>query len=204
MAITKKKNGKFKVRVYIGRDRLTGKQAYKSVTADSMREAKLKEAQIVTEIDNGDIAPTWTADIIQESYTFDEAYEEWFELYSQQGLTDATVTKTKQYFNLYLLKTELFGGLYFERMTRKDIQERVNKFIPKLASSKKVLTYANQVFKYAVDSEHIKCDENPLDHIRMVKPPKPKKREVKYYDERQAHWINHWTCVLKMILKLKR
>lgn len=42
MTITQKNNGKYKVRVYIGTDPITGKQSYKSATANSMKEAKLE------------------------------------------------------------------------------------------------------------------------------------------------------------------
>ncbi|MFL1695474.1 tyrosine-type recombinase/integrase [Weissella kandleri] len=46
-----------------------------------------------------------------------------------------------------------------------------------------VLQYASQIFKYTVDSEHILCDSNPLEHIRLVKSAK---RDVCFYNEHQA------------------
>ncbi|MFV8083294.1 hypothetical protein ACNQ2Q_26390, partial [Enterobacter cloacae complex sp.6701430] len=67
-----------------------------------------------------------------------------------------------------------------------DIQKRVNKFIPTLVSSKTILSYAKQIFKYAVASEHINCDKNYLELVRMVKPKKAPKRETRYYTEEQA------------------
>lgn len=186
MAITKKKNGKYQVRVYVGYDKLTGKRKTKYATCETAREARLKEAQLITDVETGELVADWEKHKEPRHLTFDEAYEEWFEIYKQQGLAQSTIDKTEQYFKLHLLKTELFGGMYLERMTRKDIQDRVNKFIPTLVQSKKILRYASQVFKYAVDSDYIICDENPLEHIRTVKPKTVKQRTVKYYDEYQA------------------
>lgn len=186
MTITQKKNGKYKVRVYVGYDSLTGKQSYKSATVATLKEAKLKEAQLSVQIGTGELVPTWEQDKPLEHYTFDMAYEEWFEVYRQQGLAKSTVDKTEQVFRLHFLKPDLFGGMYLERMNNKDIQERVNKFLVSMSSSRKLLSYASKVFKYAVTSDHIICDRNPLESIQMVKPKKAPKREIRYYMESQA------------------
>ncbi|MBM7616604.1 integrase [Weissella uvarum] len=186
MAITKKKNGKYQVRVYVGYDHITGKRKTKYATCETMREARLKEAQLITDVETGELVPEWDKPKVQQHYTFDEAFEEWFDIYKQQGFTQSTVDKTEQYFKLHLLQPELFGGMYLERMTRKEVQDRVNVFLAKYVTATKMLGYASQVFKYAVDSEHIKCDENPLDHIRKVRPKKAQTRKVKYYNEGQA------------------
>ncbi|MCW0953763.1 site-specific integrase, partial [Weissella ceti] len=114
------------------------------------------------------------------------AYGEWFEIYKQQDVTQSTIERVEYYFNKYLLDPELFGGLYFERMTVLDIQRRVNKFIPKYVTSKAILSYAKQIFKYAMASEHIVCEKNYLDLVRMVKPKKATKRAVRYYTETQS------------------
>lgn len=186
MTITQKKNGKYKVRVYVGYDHLTGKQSYKTATVDTMKEAKLKEAQLAVQVGTGELVPTWEQDKPLEHYTFDMAYEEWFEVYRQQDITQATIEQVERFFKAYLLKPDLFGGLYFERMTVLDIQKRVNKFIPTLSSSKRMLSYAKQVFRYAMASEHIDCDKNYLELVRMVKPKKAPKRETRYYTEEQS------------------
>lgn len=186
MTITQKKNGKYKVRVYVGYDHLTGKQSYKSATVATLKEAKLKEAQLTVQIGTGELVPTWEQDKPLEHYTFDMAYEEWFEIYRQQGLKRSTIERTEYFFTKYLLHPDLFGGLYFERMTVLDIQKRVNKFIPTQVESKTILGYAKQIFKYAVASEHIECDKNYLDLVRMVQPKKSVKRETRYYTEEQA------------------
>ncbi|MBM7616685.1 integrase [Weissella uvarum] len=186
MAITKKNNGKYQVRVYVGYDHITGKRKTKYATCETMREARLKEAQILTDVETGELIPEWDKPKEQKHYTFDEAFYEWFDIYSRQGRSDATVAKTKYYFEHYLLKPELFGGLYLERMTRIDTQRRVNQFIPKYVESKTMISYANMVLKWAYDHEEIACDDNPLEHIQMVQAKKAKKRETKFYDERQV------------------
>ncbi|QVK11405.1 tyrosine-type recombinase/integrase [Weissella ceti] len=137
-------------------------------------------------VDSGEIVPKWEQDKVQEHYTFDMAYGEWFEIYKQQDVTQSTIERVEYYFNKYLLDPELFGGLYFERMTVLDIQRRVNKFIPKYVTSKAILSYAKQIFKYAMASEHIVCEKNYLDLVRMVKPKKATKRAVRYYTETQS------------------
>ncbi|WP_417852803.1 hypothetical protein [Weissella viridescens] len=104
----------------------------------------------------------------QKHYTFDDAFNEWFEIYQQQGFTQAAIDKTEQHFKLHILQPELFGGMYFERITRKDVQNRVNVFLVNYVTAPKMLGYASQVFKYAVDSEHILCDENTMDYIRKI------------------------------------
>lgn len=184
--VTKTVSGKYKVRVYVGRDPLTGKQDYTTATVNSLKEARLKHAQLTTQVANGEIVPRWEREKPKEHYTFDMAYEEWIELYRQQGHVKATVDKTENAFRLHFLKPELFGGMHFERMNNKDIQERVNKFLVTMSSSRKLLSYASKVFKYAVTSDHIDCDRNPLDSIEMVKPKVAKKREIVFYDEEQA------------------
>lgn len=186
MTITQKPNGKYKVRIFLGTDPYTGKQSYKAETVDTLKEATLLEAQLLVQQHTGELVPSWERPKPQEHYTFDMAYEEWLEIYKQQGYTKATVDKTEKAFDLHFLKPELFGGMYFERMNNKDIQERVNKYLVSMSSSRKLLAYANKVFKYAVNSDHIDCDRNPLDSIQMVKPKKAVKREVRYYDEEQA------------------
>lgn len=186
MAITKKKNGKYQVRVYVGYDHITGKRKTKYVTCETMREARLKEAQLITDVETGELVPEWDKPKEKRHLTFDEAFEEWFDIYKRQGRTNATVQKTHGYFERYLLKPELFGGMYLERMTRRDVQKRVNDFIPKYVESKTIIKYASDVLEWAVDNEEIEVNDNPFNHIQMVKAKKPKKRDVRYYDERQA------------------
>lgn len=187
MSIKKKNNGKYEVRVQIERDNITGKRYYKYATADTMASARLIEAQTMIDIENGEIVYQPKNETKKlKHYTFEDAFKEWWEFYIDQDLTKSTIDNTARYFRNHLLQPELFGGLYLEEINRLDIQNKVNEFIPKYVKSKKILGYANQVFKYAVDSEHIKIDSNPLEHIRMVKPKRPTKREVKYYDENQA------------------
>ncbi len=150
-----------------------------------MREARLKEAQLITDVETGELVAEWDKPKEQRHLTFDEAYEEWFDIYKRQGRTDATVSTTKYYFEHYLLKPELFGSMYLDRMTRKVVQQKVNGFIPTLTSSKQILSYAKMMIRWAVDSDDIACDDNPLEHIQMVQAKKAKRREVKYYDETQ-------------------
>ncbi|MBX4172099.1 tyrosine-type recombinase/integrase [Weissella viridescens] len=187
MAITKKKNGKYQVRVYVGYDKITGKRKTKYVTCETMREARLKEAQLITDVETGELVPEWDKAREQRHMTFDEAYEEWFDIYKRQGRTNATIGKTRYFFEHYLLKPSLFGGIYLDRMTRRDVQQRVNKFIPQYASSKEILSYAKMMLKWAVDNDEIACDDNPMDHIQMVKAKKAPKRKTKYYDEHQVN-----------------
>ncbi|MBS0949616.1 site-specific integrase [Weissella minor] len=185
MAITKKKNGKYQVRVYVGYDKLTGKRQAKYATCDTMREARLKEAQLITDVETGELVPEWEKPKEPRHLTFDEAYAEWFDIYKRQGRTDATVSTTKYYFEHYLLTPELFGGMYLDCMIRKVVQQKVNRFIPTLTSSKQILSYAKMMIRWAVDSDDIACDDNPFEHVQMVQAKKAKRREVKYYDESQ-------------------
>ncbi|WP_246163768.1 site-specific integrase [Weissella coleopterorum] len=121
-----------------------------------------------------------------QPYTFEEAYKEWWEFYSSRDITQATKDKTAKYFENHLLKPKLFGGLRLERIVRLDIQKKVNNFIPQYTHSKEILRYASQVFKYAVDSDHIICESNPLERIQTVRAKKVPRREVRFYDETQA------------------
>lgn len=186
MAITKKKNGKYQVRVYVGYDHITGKRKTKYATCETAREARIKEAQIITDVETGELVADWEAPKVQKHYTFDEAYEEWFDIYKRQGLARSTVVNTKEYFGKYLLQPELFGGMYLERMSRKDIQKRLNDFVPKYVESHKIISYANRVLKWAVNNEDIAFNDNPLEHVTLVKAKTSKKREVKYYTEEQV------------------
>lgn len=187
MSIKKKNNGKYEVRVQIERDNITGKRYYKYATADTMSSARLIEAQTMIDIENGEIVYQPKNETKKlEHYTFEDAYKEWWKFYISQDLVQSTIDKTERYFKNHILQPKLFGGLYLEDIDRLEIQNKVNEFIPTLVQSKKILSYASQVFKYAVDSEHIKLDVNPLEHIRMVKAKRAPKREVQFYDESQA------------------
>lgn len=74
-------------------------------------------------------------------------------------------------------------------MTVLDIQSRTNSFIVTQVASKAMLSYAKQIFKYAVASEHIACEKNYLELARLVKAKKSKKREYRYYTEHQAKLV---------------
>lgn len=117
--------------------------------------------------------------------TFDEVFQEWFDVYRRQGQTTATISKVDYYFRHYLLTPELFGGMVLSDISRKDIQTRVNAFLPKFVTSREILSYANQVFKWAVLDEENPLEENPLDYIHTVKSKKGTEREIKYYNEQQ-------------------
>ncbi|WP_419153992.1 tyrosine-type recombinase/integrase [Weissella viridescens] len=185
MAITKKKNGKYQVRVYVGYDKITGKRKTKYATCETMREARLKEAQLITDVETGELVPEWDKPKVQKHYTFDEAFEEWFDIYKRQGRTNATVSKVEYYFRHYLMSDDLFGGMYLERMTRKDIQKRINEFMPRYVRSREIIGYAKRMLKWAVDNEDIAFDDNPLEHVQMVQSKIPTKRITKYYNEEQ-------------------
>lgn len=186
MSIRKLKNGKYQVRVYVGTDEVTGHTTYKYRNTDSKTSAIMIEKQLNEAIERGEIVIKELEYLQPQPYTFEEAYKEWWTFYSNQELTQATKDKTKAYFNGHLLKPKLFGNLRLDRINRLDIQKKVNIFLPKLTQSKAMLGYASRVFKYAVDSEHIICDSNPLEHIQMVRPKRAKRREVRFYDETQA------------------
>ncbi len=197
MAITKKKNGKYQVRVYVGYDHITGKRKTKYATCETMREARLKEAQLITDVETGELVADWEAPKVQKHYTFDEAYEEWFDIYKRQDLAKATIVKTEKNFRNYLLKPELFGGMYLERMSRRDVQRRINEFMPKYVQSHEIIGYANRLLKWAVNNEEIAFDDNPLEHVTWVKAKKSKKREIRYYTEEQVKKFqkglyDHW------------
>lgn len=76
--------------------------------------------------------------------------------------------------------------MYLERMSRIDIQQRLNKFMPKYVHSRIMVSYAKRVLKWAVDNEEIAFDDNPLDHVTLGKSKKAEKRETRYYTEEQA------------------
>lgn len=186
MSIRKLKNGHYQVRVYVGADDVTGHKTFKYRTTDTRTSAEMIERQLNDAVLRGEIVITELNGLLPREYTFKEAYEEWWQFYSSQDLTQATKDKTASFFKNHLLKPDLFGNLRLDKIIRLDIQNRVNKFIPKYVKSKEMLTYANKVFKYAVDSEHIICDSNPLEHIQTVRAKRVQRREVRFYDENQA------------------
>lgn len=98
MAIRELDNGRYQVRVYLGTDPITHKVSYKKKTVKSKKEAILTEAQLLTQIDNGDLLPPWESSKPLEHYTFDMAYEEWFKVYQAKGFAKSTIDKTEQIF----------------------------------------------------------------------------------------------------------
>lgn len=92
MIIKKKANGKYQVKVYVGYDKLTGKRQTKYATCGSMKEARLKETEILTAVHNGEVVPKWEKPKQLEHLTFDDVYKMWFEVYKQQDLANSTIS----------------------------------------------------------------------------------------------------------------
>ena len=49
----RKRGARWQVRVYVGRDLLTGRERYTTATVSTRAEAKRLEARLVTEVDRG-------------------------------------------------------------------------------------------------------------------------------------------------------
>ncbi|MCZ9311622.1 tyrosine-type recombinase/integrase [Weissella koreensis] len=191
MSVRKLKNGKYQVRVYVGTDEVTGHTTYKYRNTDSKTSAIMIEKQLNEAIERGEIVIKELEHLQPQPYTFEEAYKEWWKFYESQDFAQSTKDKVARHFKNHLLKPKLFGNLRLDRIIRIDIQNKVNKFIPQYTQSKEMLGYAKRVFKYAVDSEHIICDSNPLEHIQMVRVKKAPRREVRFYNEIQAKMFEH-------------
>ncbi|KRN74740.1 hypothetical protein IV73_GL001148 [Weissella kandleri] len=87
MSIRKKNNGKYEVRVYLGCDNRKKQRVYKYKTVAGKREAQLIEAQLLTDVDNGETVTEDKQVNKAEVYTFDEAFKEWWQFYIQQDIT---------------------------------------------------------------------------------------------------------------------
>lgn len=53
ISITKKKNGKYQVKVEAGRDPVTGKRRRRYATCKTKKEAKIKEAELIKQVKKG-------------------------------------------------------------------------------------------------------------------------------------------------------
>lgn len=74
------------IHIYVGRESITGKQDYITAAVNSLKDAKLKHAQLTLQVANSEIVPIWEREQPKEHYTFDMAYKACSELYKQKGL----------------------------------------------------------------------------------------------------------------------
>ena len=152
---------RFKFRVYLGLDNLTGKQIEVIRKGFKTRkEASLMEARVKLEYENNSYIGK------NQKYKFKQVYE-LFLIEHKNTVKPGTYATTKRYANLHILPK--IGNKPIDSFTVMDCQKLVNQWAEYFNSAKYPKGITQQVFDYAIKMDIIQ--DNPM---RKVKLPKRK------------------------------
>lgn len=194
----KQKDGRYRVRVYLGTDE-SGKKQYKSVYGSTVAELKTKEAEVRQKVAKGYV-------VTSELVTWKDWKEAWVD-YKSNLVTEQQMNTYKSYLkhfdsldNYELLKLNIRD---FQMIIDKLAVKNPNTHRPTAQKSlKEFKMTASQVFKFAIKNRV--TEYNPAEYIEMPqKAAKPKKRRALTREE-QAMVINtpHRAQLPAMIMML--
>lgn len=194
----KQKDGRYRVRVYLGTDE-NGKKQYKSVYGSTIAELKSKEAEVRQKVAKGYV-------VTSELVTWKDWKEAWID-YKSNLVTEQQMNTYKSYLkhfdtldNYELLKLNIRD---FQMIIDKLAVKNPNTHKPTARKSlKEFKMTASQVFKFAIKNRV--TEYNPAEYIEMPqKATKPKTRRALTREE-QAMVINtpHRAQLPAMIMML--
>lgn len=189
MAITKNKNGTFRLEVYYPKEvqQITGVKGRYKKTFSTFDEATREEKRIKKQIEKVLNEKNARALEIKGNVKFDKFYEDiWWDMYisgssgrTRQVPSDATITNTQDIFRLHILP--IFGNYSIKYLNdNKDLVLReLTKLSRSYANIKIVKSYINQVFEISELLDYI--EYNRIQKvIRYVSAPKKQKlKEVR-------------------------
>lgn len=206
MAITKNKNGTFRLEVYYPKEvqRITGVKGRYKKTFSTFDEATREEEKIKKQIEKVLNEKNARALEIKGNIKFDKFYKDiWWDMYisgssgrTRQVPSDATIQNTQDIFRLHILP--IFGNYSIKYLNdNKDLVLReLTKLSQSYANIKIVKSYINQVFEIAELLDYI--EYNRIQKvIRYVSAPRKQKlKEVRELEgesmtaQELIHWID--------------
>lgn len=181
---------RFKFRVYLGLDNLTGKQIEVIRKGFKTRkEASLMEARVKLEYENNSyIGKT-------QKFKFKQVYE-LFLIEHKNIVKPGTYATTKRYANLHILPK--IGNKPIDSFTVMDCQKLVNQWAEHFNSAKYPKGITQQVFDYAIKMDIIQ--DNPMKKVKLPKSKGVINETSKYYTTEE---LKHFFECLKDYDNLK-
>lgn len=180
----KKKNGTivYRANVYLGTDRLTGKQARTTITANTKKGVKIKIREAINEFArNG-----YTVKKKVNVKTYRELVSLWWDSY-KNTVKPNTEKTVKSYLEAHLLPA--FGEYRLDKLTTPVIQKQVNKWANKanrqsknaFGSYHKLVGLNKRILKYGVSLQLL--EHNPATDVIVPRKKQEKKTEIKFLDK---------------------
>lgn len=206
MAITKNKNGTFRLEVYYPKEvqRITGVKGRYKKTFSTFDEATREEEKIKKQIEKVLNEKNARALEIKGNIKFDKFYKDiWWDMYisgssgrTRQVPSDATIKNTQDIFRLHILP--IFGNYSIKYLNdNKDLVLReLTKLSRSYANIKIVKSYINQVFEIAELLDYIEYNRIQKVISYVSAPKKQKLKEVRELEgesmtaQELIHWID--------------
>ena len=215
MAITKTKNGTFRLEVYYPKEvrQITGVKGRYKKTFSTFHEATREEEKIKKQIKKVLNEKNARALEIKGNIKFDKFYKDiWWDMYisgssgrTRQVPSDATIKNTQDIFRLHILP--IFGDYSIKYLNdnKNLVLRELTKLSQSYANIKIVKSYINQVFEIAELLDYI--EYNRIQKvIRYVSAPKKQKlKEVRELEGESmtAQELIHWIDVINEEYKNK-
>lgn len=185
-----KSGTKWRIRVLVERDELTGKELIKTKQGfNSKKEAKLVALKLET-VSMKLPKPVVKLKETGSSITFNEVYQEWFSNY-KLTVKESTWIKTREIFRLHILP--IFGKRNIDAITDDLCQKSVNKWYHDGFTKFKVwINNVSRVFRYA-KRKHL-ITNNPVEDILIPKQSNVRIRTManNFYDKSELHeFLDH-------------
>lgn len=182
MGYTKRKDGRFQTKIYLGTDS-NGKPQYKYIYADSLKELKKLDTDLRSRLCKG-------IDIL--------ALEDSFETWARRLYTVKEIEMSEREYNLFKFRcgyfSEKIGKFALKDISQAELQPIVNELYRANPATKKpsgkrtierYLTAASSVFDYAIENRA--TDFNPCKYVKIPKQSTTTQRRALRQEERK--WI---------------
>lgn len=172
------KNGdtRYRSKVYVGSDPLTGKEIRTTVTGKTKGELKKKIIKIKSDFTNGNYKK-------KQNMTYKDVYDLWIKTY-EKTVEESTYVKTIGIFRNHILPA--MGPYKIDKINVAICQRHVDEWMEKLVNGDKTKSYASMVMRFAIKHSYIQS--NPFELVDL--PRKRKKisanREIEnFYTKEQ-------------------
>lgn len=174
----KLKNGesRFRSKIYVGIDPLTGIEIRTTVTGKTKRELKQKILKTKSDFANGTYKK-------KQVTTYQEVYNLWIKVY-EKSVEESTLVKTLGIFRNHILPA--MGAYKIDKINVDICQRHVEEWMEKLVNGDKTKSYASLVMRFAIKRGYIQT--NPFDLVdlpRQRKKSSPKRETENFYTKEQ-------------------
>lgn len=172
------KNGetRFRSRIYVGIDSVTGGEIRTTVTGKTKRELKQKIIKIKSDFANGTYKK-------KQITTYQEVYDLWIKVY-EKTVEESTFVKTLGIFRNHILPA--MGAYKIDKINVGICQRHVDEWMEKLVNGDKTKSYASIVMRFAIKRDYIQS--NPFDLVdlpRQRKKSSTKRETENFYTKEQ-------------------